>query len=96
MGAPAGAVPRPTLYKDSEHAVGKRTQSLWGRSMKHGHIVPFADKYCVRPNMECQSTGKRFLVHDVWHFGRVAAVVALEHVDQSLHAATGHAFVGID
>ena len=44
----------------------------------------FAGKSCVRPTSDCESRGKRFLVHDVWHFGRVAAVVSFQHVNQSL------------
>src|SRR6266542_966487 len=39
---------------------------------------------------------KRFLVHDVRHFGRVAAVVAFQHIDQSLDSASCHTFIGID
>ena len=41
-------------------------------------------------------TRKSFFVHDVWHFGRVAAVVSFQDVNQSLDSAPGHAFVGID
>ncbi len=39
---------------------------------------------------------KRFFVHDVRHFCRIAAVVAFENVDESLHATARHAFVWID
>ncbi len=36
-----------------------------------------------------------FLIYHVRHLGDVAAVVPFQHVDQALHAASGHAFVGI-
>ena len=39
---------------------------------------------------------KRFLIHNIWHLGRVAAVVPFQHVDQRLSRAPSHAFVGID
>jgi len=38
---------------------------------------------------------ERFLIHDVRHLGDVAAVVPFQYVDQSLHAAARHAFIGI-
>src|SRR5690348_10310047 len=33
---------------------------------------------------------KRFFVYNVRHFGDVSAMVLLQHIDQSLHAAAGH------
>ena len=39
---------------------------------------------------------KRFLIHHVWHFRWIAAVVTFEDVDKSLNAAASHAFIGID
>ena len=39
---------------------------------------------------------KRFLIHNIWHLGRVAAVVPFQHVDYCLGSAPSHAFVGID
>jgi hypothetical protein len=39
---------------------------------------------------------KCFFVNDVRHFRRIAAVVALENVDESPHAAPCHAFFWID
>src|SRR5919106_4671274 len=39
---------------------------------------------------------KGFLVHNVWHFRQVAAVVLFQHVDQTLDSAPSHAFVRID
>src|ERR1017187_2156340 len=36
-----------------------------------------------------------FFVYHVGHLGDVASVVPFQHVDQSLHAAAGHAFIGI-
>src|SRR5262245_52087805 len=41
-------------------------------------------------------TLKCFFVHDVRHLCRIAAVVAFENVDQSLHTPSRHAFVWID
>src|SRR6266699_4839994 len=40
--------------------------------------------------------GERFFVHDVRHLRRIAAVVAFENVDESLHTPPSHAFVWID
>src|SRR4249920_840727 len=37
-----------------------------------------------------------FFVYDVWHLCRIAAIVAFENVDQSLHTPAGHAFVRIN
>src|SRR5437773_12107129 len=45
---------------------------------------------------QLSTSAKRFLVHNVWHLGRVAAVIPFQHVDQCLDGAPGHAFVGID
>src|SRR5215469_12677508 len=39
---------------------------------------------------------KRFFVHNVRHFCRITAVVALENIDESLHAAACHALFWID
>ena len=38
---------------------------------------------------------ERLFVYYIGHFGEIAAIVGFEHVDQSLNAAAGHAFVGI-
>src|ERR1017187_7630218 len=38
---------------------------------------------------------ERFFVHHVGHLGDVASVVPFQHVDQSLHTSSGHAFIGI-
>src|SRR5207249_8897638 len=51
----------------------------------------------ITPSLVTQSLSfKCFLVDDVRHFCRIAAVVIFEDVDESLDAATGHAFVWID
>src|SRR5271157_1130882 len=38
---------------------------------------------------------ERFFVHHVRHIGGIAAVVALQHIDQPLNASARHAFVRI-
>src|SRR6266516_2856041 len=39
---------------------------------------------------------ERFFIHYVRHLRWVAAVISFEDIDQTLDAASGHAFVGID
>jgi hypothetical protein len=39
--------------------------------------------------------GKGLFIHYVRHLCDIAAVVILENIDQALHRASGHAFVGI-
>src|SRR5438477_12088305 len=45
---------------------------------------------------QLSTSAKRFLVHNVWHLGRVAAVIPFQHVDHCLDGAPSHAFVGVD
>src|SRR5215470_17758834 len=67
----------------------------------HFSVEAFASNACYpgalhRRRYNPSRSLKRFLVHHVWHLGRIAAVVAFENVDESLHTASSHAFIWID
>src|SRR6266545_1158078 len=66
---------------------------------RHRMAIEYFIRHCSNRGSQLSTINflpKRFLVHDVRHFGRVAAVVAFQHIDQSLDSASCHTFIGID
>ena len=78
----------------------RRTASCKGAQACNEQISYFASFAPLRETITAfrlrgYSGLKRFFVDDVRHIGGVAAVVAFEHVHQSLDSAPGHAFGGV-
>src|ERR1035437_8562545 len=93
---------RATIYNDASLKSHPFTENAkgWGtlRHLRGREPAELRSAWTgegARPHTSYFLFREGFLIHHIRHLRNIAAVVAFQHVNQSLDAASGHAFVGI-